>query len=113
MQLYKDINKEVRRLFDSKITISEISTTRAIYFHGFLLEQTLMLFDINPLEKIQENMNTLTEKEMEIAICREILLLPTIIIAKENFYSSSGKFYIFRSHRKIRIREIHENRSLG
>ena len=92
MRLFNEIGNAVRRLHDSQIVITKTSASRAIYFHGFLLEQTLQLFDINPLEKIQRNTSIIAEKDMEMIVCRQLLCLPMIIITKESLYLSSGKY---------------------
>ena len=66
------------------------SAYQGIYFHGYLLEQTLKLFDITPLDNAARNINIHVGKDLEKMLCRQILLLPSIIITKENLYSSSG-----------------------
>ncbi|CAF4517263.1 unnamed protein product [Rotaria sp. Silwood2] len=101
IRLYREVTDRIQQMFGSQIIITEASTTRAIYFHGYLLEQTLKLFDTNPLEKIRKNNITWMEKNMDITICREILKLPVVIITKENFYSSSDYFIITSTKRPI------------
>jgi transcriptional antiterminator len=89
-RLYNDIENTIRRLFQPDITITKTSVTRAIYFHGYLLEQTLQIFDISSLVTDLPNPNPTIKKELQDILCRQLLLLPKIIISKENLYSLSG-----------------------
>jgi hypothetical protein len=89
-RLYNDIDNTIRRLFSPNITITKTSVTRAIYFHGYLLEQTLQIFDISSLVTDLPNPNPTMRKELQDILCRQLLLLPKIIITKENLYSLSG-----------------------
>ncbi|CAF1008768.1 unnamed protein product [Rotaria sordida] len=93
LRLYNEIDMVIRRLFEPQITITKASTSRAIYFHGYLLEQTLKVFDISSLETVIPNMNPTIGKEL----CRQILMLPQIIITKENLYSFNEKKRIDRN----------------
>jgi len=89
-RLYNDIVNTIRMLFSSEITITIASINRAIYFHGYLLEQTLQIFDISSLIADVSNVYSTDEKELEHTLCRQILLLPKILITKENLYSLNG-----------------------
>jgi hypothetical protein len=81
----------IRQLFRSQITISRISTSRAIYFHGYLLEQTLQIFDVNKLETVPSHLNSLNCGELKESLIRQIILIPKIIITKADLYSIYGK----------------------
>ncbi|CAF3895281.1 unnamed protein product, partial [Rotaria sp. Silwood1] len=86
-RLYNEIDQIVRQRFESQIIITTTSTSRAIYFHGYLLEQTLKLFDISPLEPTRLKMNMMGINNLQTVVCRQILMLPKIIITKENLFS--------------------------
>ncbi|CAF1493180.1 unnamed protein product, partial [Rotaria sp. Silwood1] len=78
-RLYNEIDQIVRQLFESQITITTTSTSRAIYFHAYLLEQTLKLFDITPLETTRLKMNMTGINNLQTVACRQILMSPKII----------------------------------
>ena len=90
IRLFNEIDVVVRRLFQHQITITKTSISRAIYFHGYLLEQTLKIFDISQLEIVLPNVNQTTGKELQEILSRQILMLSKIIITKENLYSLNG-----------------------
>jgi hypothetical protein len=89
-RLFNDITNKIRLLYQPEIIITKTSVNRAIYFHGYLLEQTLQIFDISPLITHLPNTNIIIGKELQDILCRQILLLPKIIITKENLYSLNG-----------------------
>ncbi|CAF2086561.1 unnamed protein product, partial [Rotaria magnacalcarata] len=89
IRLLNEISQIVRTRFENQITITTSSTSRAIYFHGYLLEQILKIFDITPLDNIPQNININSGIDLKTALCRQILLLPMIIITKENLYLSN------------------------
>lgn len=89
-RLLNEINNTIRRLFQPEIIISTESVKRAIYFHGYLLEQTLQVFDISTLQTEIIVSNPINSNELQDFLCRQILLLPKIIITKESLYSING-----------------------
>ncbi|CAM4851960.1 unnamed protein product, partial [Rotaria magnacalcarata] len=89
IRLLNEVSQIVRTRFENQITITTASTSRAIYFHGYLLEQILKIFDITPLDNIPQNININSGIDLKTALCRQILLLPMIIITKENLYLSN------------------------
>ena len=93
LALYNEMEKAVRTLFRHEITISEDSTARAIYFHGYLLEQTLQVFDISSLESSGSLPFSKDKKEHIPAIARLILLMPKVFIMKESFFTLEGQFH--------------------
>jgi hypothetical protein len=90
LRLYNETDHIIRRLFEPQIIISTTSVSRAIYFHGYLLEQTLKIFDITSFETVMPLINPTTGKELQEILCRQILMLSNIIITKENLYSFNG-----------------------
>ncbi|CAF4885773.1 unnamed protein product, partial [Rotaria sp. Silwood1] len=78
-RLYNEIDQIVRQLFESQITITTTLISRAIYFHAYLLEQTLKLFDITPLETTRLKMNMTGINNLQTVACRQILMSPKII----------------------------------
>lgn len=86
----------IQARFEHQITITQQSTCRAVYFHSYLLEQTLKLLDVTLLDNTSLNMNVLMHagKDVETVLCRQILILPKIIITKENLYTAYGKYTI-------------------
>jgi hypothetical protein len=91
--LYSEMDAYVRRTFRSEITISEDAVVRATYFHGYLLEQTLQLFDINPLECSTLEAFMTNNLDTRQSILRSILLTPKVLILKEHFYSHEGMIH--------------------
>ncbi|CAF1066449.1 unnamed protein product [Adineta ricciae] len=97
IRLFNEIDSVIRRLYGPQITITESSVDRAIYFHGYLLEQTLKLFDITTLESIGPKSFRLSSFELKQSLMREILMLPQIIITKEDLYEQNDHKKIDRS----------------
>ena len=91
--LYNEMDVHIRETFRNEITICEESVTRATYFHGYLLEQTLQVFDIRPLELSSVQAFTAINQEAREAILRRILLTPKVLILKDNFYTQEGTIY--------------------
>ncbi|CAF1489103.1 unnamed protein product [Adineta ricciae] len=73
-----------------QITINELAIDRAIYFHGYLLEQTL--------ESIGLKSNRLSNAELKASLIREILMFPEIIITKEALYAYDDSFLQIEKH---------------
>ena len=90
MRLYNDVDNVVRRLFPSQITIDRQSTERAIYFYGYLLEQTLRVFDVTPLELTPPRLKDMTPIVIKQSLMKQILMMAKIVITKENLYSNNG-----------------------
>ena len=44
LRLFNEMQQTIRRLYQCQIIITKDSISRAIYFHGYLLEQTLKSF---------------------------------------------------------------------
>ncbi|CAF1517655.1 unnamed protein product, partial [Rotaria sordida] len=86
VRLLYDIRLTVERLFQSQITITKELVSRAIYFHEYLLERTLKIFDISSFETVVSNINQSVGKELQKMIRRNILMLSKIIITKESLY---------------------------
>jgi hypothetical protein len=96
MALYNEMDAHVRETFRNEIVISEEAAARATYFHGYLLEQTLQVFDISPLECTSlQTFSTITSDARE-TITRCILLTPKVLILKEQFYSQEGMINEYR-----------------
>ena len=90
LRLFNEMQQTIRRLYQCQIIITKESISRAIYFHGYLLEQTLKVFDISPLETIISNTNQTVGKKIQPILCRQIFMLSKIIITKESLYSFNG-----------------------
>ena len=90
MGLYEEISSVVSRLYKKEVTIGTESVERAVYFHGYLLEQTLQVFDISELSTIKEKKLSNSIQDSRTTIFRKILLFSTIVITKEDFYSIQG-----------------------
>lgn len=88
--MHNEVDETVRRLFSSRIIINKESTKRAIYFHGYLLEQTLRIFDVSAIESAVPRMKDMTPAEIKRSLVKQILMMPKIIITKENLYSNNG-----------------------
>ena len=91
IRLFNQIESVIRSSYGPQITINESSVDRAIYFHGFLLEQTLKLFEVTTLETNPAKSNRLSAFELKQSLIRDILMLPQIIITKEDLYEPNGK----------------------
>jgi hypothetical protein len=90
ISLYNEMDAYVRETFRNEIAISEEVAALATYFHGYLLEQTMQVFDISPLEcSTLQALSTINPDARE-AITRCILLTPKVLILKEQFYSQEG-----------------------
>ena len=113
IRLYNEIDIVVRRLFSSQITISKASTNRAIYFHGYLLEQTLKIFDVTSMELLIPKQNHITAAEIKQLLMRQILMLPRIIITKENLYSMNGKDIIIYIQTRFDLSKEKKKRSFS
>lgn len=102
-RLYNELANNIQRLFQPRITITKASIERAMYFHGYLLEQTLQIFDITSLATTVPILNPIIGKELIDILCRDILLIPKIIITKQNLYSLNGMKLIFKIFCKANI----------
>ena len=90
IRLFNEISQVIHTRFETQITITKESICRAIYFHGYLLEQTLKLFDITSFDNARQNINRRVGKDLELVLCRQILMFTKIIITKEDLYISNS-----------------------
>ena len=90
--LLNQMDAYVRETFRNEIAISEEVAARATYFHGYLLEQTLQVFDISPLECSTPQPFSTINLDARETITRCILLTPKVLILKDQFYSQEGMF---------------------
>ena len=90
IRLFNEINQIIHTRFETQITITKESTCLATYIHGYLLEQTLKLFDITSFDNVRQSINRGVGKDLELVLCRQILMLTKIIIKKEDLYISNS-----------------------
>ena len=90
LRLFVQMQQTVQSLFQMQIEITNTNVSRAIYFHGYLLEQTMKIFDITPLQTSGSVLNQQIGTDLQRILIRQILLLPKIIITKEDLYASNG-----------------------
>lgn len=91
IHLFNELERIVKQLYKREIFIEVESIKRAVYFHGYLLEQTLQVFDISELSSVRERKLTNAIQESRQTILRRILLFSKVLIMKESFYSTQGK----------------------
>lgn len=90
LRLFVQLQQTAQSLFQMEIEITNTNVCRAIYFHGYLLEQTMKIFDITPLQTSESIFNQSIGTDFQKTLIRQILLLPKIIITKEDLYASNG-----------------------
>lgn len=86
-----EIQQTIQSSFQTQIQISKEAVSRAIYFHGYLFEQTTQIFDISRFETFRTIIKQKIGVNLQTALSRQILLLPKIIILKDDLYSSNGR----------------------
>ncbi len=91
LRLFHEMAQIIQSLFQPQITITKTSVSRAVYFHGYLLEQTLKIFDISSLENQEPLLHDMIATDVQVITTREILLLRQVLITKEDLYATNGK----------------------